>query len=101
MPSQLPAFLVKHNYYNVAQKITELIAWSKAEYNRAVVDANRRKSVRVIMFLQREYSALRILAECEGFIDIIHMLNDENYNALSGRDRVFLRRAYEIYKSLT
>lgn len=99
MPNQLPAFMVKR-YYDVPSKVRELIQWAQKEYNTAVRDANKRKSVRVILFLQREYSAIRILAEAEGFRDLLGLITNENYNQLSGRERVFLRRAYEMYKSL-
>lgn len=99
MPNQLPAFMVKR-YYDVPTKVQELIQWANREYNMAVRDANRRKSMRVVMFLQQEYSAIRILAEAEGFRELLGLITQENYNQLSGRERIFLRRAYEMYRSL-
>lgn len=85
---------------DVPQKIRELIAWSKLEYNKSVRQANLRGAMKFVMFLQKEYSAIRILAESEEFRDILKLLNEENYNQLTGRERVFVRRAYEMYKAL-
>jgi hypothetical protein len=99
MPNQLPAFMVKR-YYDVPSKVRELIRWSKKEYTRAVLEATRHNAIKFVRFLHEEYSAMRVLAEAEGFADLLNLLNDENYNKLTLRERVFIRRAYELYQSL-
>ncbi len=101
MPNQLPAFIARSYVMDVPSKVSELIKWSKAEYTKAVVEATRHKALKFVTFLHKEYSAIRILAESEGFMDLINLLNEENYNQLSGRERVFIRRAYEMHKALS
>lgn len=100
-PDKLPPFM-RSKYYDVSSSIKRLIQWSKMEYNKMVVEATRhRLSIRAVRYLHEEYSAMRVLAEMEGFRDLLALVNEENYNQLDGRDRVFLRRAYEMYVSLS
>lgn len=99
-PDKLPAFL-RSKYYDVPSSVKKLIQWSKMEYNKMVVEASKRRlSIRAVQYLHEEYSAIRVMAEMEGFRDLLAMVNEDNYNQLDGRDRVFLRKAYEMYRLL-
>lgn len=99
----VPAFIKKHYDMDeyIAQQIQKMIQWSTREYNQALRTAYRQKAIRFADFLAKEYSAMRVLAESEGFAELLAMLNDRNYNKLSGRERVFVRRAYQFYKALS
>lgn len=99
----VPPFIYKHYDVDefIAHQIQKMIVWSNHEYNKALQTAYRQKAIRFADFLAKEYSAMRVLAESEGFKELLSVLNEKNYNKLSGRERVFLRRAYEFYKALT
>jgi len=95
--NDLPAFLMKRF---VVSHISEMIQWSIKEYNQAVRDLSRRGSYKAVKFLNEEYSPMRVLAETSEFKTILKLLDDVNYNKLGYRERVFVRRAYELYESL-
>lgn len=98
----IPEFLRKRGYdsVNIPFKVQELIRWAKLEYNQAMRQANLQGAMRFVLYLQREYSAYRILAESEGFKKILRLLDNETYNQLNSRERQFIRRTYELYMAL-
>lgn len=98
--TDIPEFLKRSYVMDVPTKIQELIHWSKLEYNKAVREASLKGAMRFVTFLHKEYSAYRILAESDGFKEMLSLLNDENYNQLSSRERQFIRRTYEMFKAL-
>jgi len=98
--TDIPEFLKRSYVMDVPAKIREMIQWSKMEYNKSVRQANLKGAMRFVLFLQREYSAYRILAESDTFKDILALLNEDNYNQLSSRERQFIRRTYEMYRAL-
>lgn len=99
-PKPLPMPLYVYKRYYLHFHLQNLIQWSIKEYNRRVRYLNQNSSPQMIRFYLEEYSAMRVLAENKMFWDIIKMLTNDNYNKLSARERVFVRRAYEMYKAL-
>lgn len=98
-PPDLPAFIYKR--YPVSS-VSQLIAWSKKEYNDALRLFAKRGEFATVRLLTTNYSPMRLLAEMEGFKAIVAILVRDSrvWNSLSGRDRVFIRRAYELYEML-
>ena len=87
------AYLVTH--------LRKLIEWSKQEYTMGMNYLNKHASMKTILFFQREVSAMRVLAESEEFREVLDLINETNYNQLSSRERVFIRRAYELFRALS
>lgn len=94
----IPAFLKKAY---VIRYVRELIKWSWDEYETGLQYLTKHASTRAIRFFINEYSAMRVLAESEAFREVLEYLNKDNYNQLSGRERVFIRRAYELFTHLS
>ena len=94
----IPAFLKKAY---LARHMKELIEWSKREYTTGMNFLNKHASMKTIMYFQREVSAMRVLAESEEFREVLDLINETNYNQLSSRERVFIRRAYELFRALS
>lgn len=86
------AYLVDH--------MRNLIQWANLEYTAGMNYLNRHASMRTIMYFQHEVSAMRVLAESEEFVEALKYLNEQNYNQLSAREKVFIRRAYELFRAL-
>lgn len=80
----------------------DLIAWAKKEYYDGLRLYAKRREFATVRLLATNYSPMRILAEMQGFRHIVALLVKDAaiYNSLSGRDRVFIRRAYEMYEKL-
>lgn len=99
----VPDFIRRHYNYDIhiSSQIRDMIQWSIKEYNQALRTAYRQKAIRFADFLAKEYSAYRVLAESEGFGELLGLINENNYNKLDARERVFVRRAYEFYKALS
>jgi hypothetical protein len=93
----IPAFLKKA--YAI-KYVRELIKWSWDEYETALQYLTGHASSRAIRFFINEYSAMRVLAESEAFREVLGYLNEQNWNQLSGRERVFIRRAHELFTAL-
>jgi hypothetical protein len=98
-PKDVPTFVFYR--YQTADHVRDLIQWSIKEYDKALRTLTQRASGRTISFFQREYSPMRVLAECEAFRSILPYIDEHNYNQLSGRERVFVRRAYELFIKLS
>lgn len=96
-PPNVPEFICKHYGHAVAK---DLIEWAKSEYDMAIKLFTKRGAWKTVSYLSREYSAMRVLAEMPNFRRVVSLISPEEYNRLKFRDRVFLRRAYEIYEAL-
>lgn len=94
----IPAFLKKAY---VVKYVRELIKWSWNEYETGLQYLTGHASSRAIQFFVNEYSAMRVLAESEAFCEVLQYLDKGNYNQLSGRERVFIRRSYELFTALS
>lgn len=101
-PEEVPAFIYKHYPNALVRHAQDLIAWSKKEYNDALRLYARRGEFATVRLLTTNYSPMRLLAEMDGFRRIVALLvrDADIFNSLSGRDRVFIRRAYEVYEML-
>lgn len=101
----VPYFVKNHYNYDeptaFANYIKELIVWATKEYRSALRSAAERGAFRFVKFLNEEYSPMRILAESDGFKELLGLVDAENYNKLSIRERVFVRRAYELFRALS
>jgi hypothetical protein len=100
VPTQgnIPAFLKKAY---LADYMRDLIQWAKQEYTVGMNYLNKHASPRTIMYFQHNVSAMRVLAENEAFREVVELLNEQNYNQLSHRERVFIRRTYELFRALS
>jgi len=100
-PDKLPPFM-RSRYYDVPSSVKKFIYWANAEYNKLVREATRHSiSVRAIRYLHEEYSAIRVLAEMEGFRDLIGLITEENWNQLTPKERRFINNAYLLYQKLS
>ncbi len=94
----IPAFLKKAY---LSKHMKELISWAKLEYNTGLNYLTKRASIKTVQFFMEEVSAMRVLAESEAFREVLEYLNESNYNQLEYRERVFIRRAYELFRRLS
>ena len=99
VPQDVPVFIFRN--YSVSNHVKEMIQWAAKEYRLAYQHLSRHARPSTLQFFLEEYSPMRVLAESEGFRDLLKMLDERNYNQLSLRERVFLRRAYELFKHLS
>lgn len=101
-PEEVPAFIYKHYPNALVSHTQDLIAWAKKEYYDGLRLYAKRREFATVRLLATNYSPMRILAEMQGFRRIVALLVKDAaiYNSLSGRDRVFIRRAYEIYEKV-
>jgi hypothetical protein len=93
----IPAFLKKRFF---VKYIRQLIKWAWSEYETGLQYLTEHASSKAIRFFIDEYSAMRVLAESEAFREAIEYIDNNNYGQLTARERVFVRRAYELYTSL-
>ena len=94
----IPNFLKKAY---LSKYMKELISWAKLEYNTGLNYLTKHASIKTVQFFMEEVSAMRVLAESEAFRDVLEYLNESNYNQLSGREKVFIRRTYELFRALS
>jgi len=94
-PPNLPAFLYKHR---PEYTLPKLIAWAKQEFDDRLRYCAENGYWYELKRLNDEYSPMRVLAEMSGFRRICANVvnNQAGWNKLSGRDRVFIRRSYEL-----
>jgi hypothetical protein len=100
VPTQgnIPAFLKKAY---LANHVRDLIQWAKQEYTVGMNYLNKHASAKTILYFQHNVSAMRVLAENEAFREVLDLMNEQNWNQLSRRDRLFIRRAYELFRALS
>lgn len=94
----IPAFL-KKAYLGWHMK--KLIRWANREYSTGLNYLTKHASIKTVQFFMEEVSAMRVLAESEPFREMLEFLNETNYNQLEPRERVFIRRAYELFRALS
>lgn len=98
-PPDLPGLFYKHPRYG-KNAVVDLIAWAEKEYNDALRLFAKRKAYNTVRCLSNEYSGMRILAEFPEFQRIASLITQDVWNQLTGRQRVYLRRAYEMRSTL-
>lgn len=94
----IPTFLKK---YFLAKHLKGLIAWAQKEYETGLNYLTRHASHKTIQFFLNEVSAMQVLATSDVFREVLELIDETNYNKLSSRERVFIRRAYELFKVLS
>jgi hypothetical protein len=97
MLGDIPPFLKKAY---LAEYMRQLIRWAKLEYNSGMNYLNQHASMRTIMYFQQNVSAMRVLAESGLFREVVDYLNENNFNQLNMRERVFIKRTYELFRVL-
>jgi hypothetical protein len=55
---------------------------------------------KTLKYLNEEYSPVRLLAEIHGFRRMCANIDQNTWNKLTGRQRVFIRRAFELRELL-
>ena len=102
-PTSNPDFIYRIYPNSIVRDVRKLIEWSQKEYNDALRCFARRGEFNTVRSLTQNYSPMRLLAEMRGFRKMVAFLvaDPRLYNSLTGRERVFVRRAYEIYETLT
>lgn len=94
-PPDVPLFLCGR-----ASNLRNLIEWATKEYQTAIVITTKRGMFKTLKHLSEEYSPIRILAEMKNFRRICANIKRDDWNELSGRERVFIRRAFEMRDAL-
>lgn len=94
----IPSFLKKAY---LAEYMRQLIQWSKLEYTAGMNYLNKHASMKTILYFQQNVSAMRVLAESGLFKEVMDYLNENNFNQLNARERVFIRRTYELFRALS
>ena len=94
-PPNIPMFIHK-NYPQ--QTLPKLIQWAEKEFDARLKYCAENGYWYELKRLNEEYSPMRILAEMSGFRKICAYLqnNQRGWNELTGRQRVFVRRSYEL-----
>lgn len=102
IPVGNPDFIYRRYPNSIVTDAEKMIAWAKREYNDALRMFAKRGQFDTVRSLSQNYSPMRLLAEAQGFRKMVAFLvqDADVWNQLSGRDRVFIRRAWEIYEML-
>lgn len=98
-PPDLPDFFYSNPRY-AGNALTQIIEWAKKEYNDSLRLYARRKEWKTVRLLSNEYSGMRVLAEFPEFRRIAALITQDAWNQLTGRQRVFIRRAFEMQSIL-
>lgn len=98
MLGDIPPFLKKAY---LAEYMRQLIQWSKLEYTAGMNYLNKHASIKTIVYFQKNVSAMRVLAESGLFKEVVEYLNENNFNQLTARERIFIRRTYELFRALS
>ncbi len=94
-PPSVPPFLsgrVSH--------LRNLIRWSKDEHQRWIIRCTENGYYRYLKVLNEEYSPIRFLAEMPGFRNVCAQITQNDWNTLSGRERKYIRAAFELRDQL-
>lgn len=102
IPIGNPDFIYRRYSQAIVDDTKRMIEWSKKEYNDALRMFAKRGQFDTVRSLSQNYSPMRLLAEAHGFKKMIAFLvqDTEAFNRLSWRDRIFVRRAWEIHEML-
>jgi hypothetical protein len=79
-----------------ARLVRELIAWAKNEHRARLRWCAERGYFRELKRLNEDYSPIRVLAEIEEYRQICANISQKGWDSLTGRERVFIRRAFEM-----
>jgi hypothetical protein len=91
-PPDVPMYL----YKTKPQALRDLISWAKQEWIDRVNYCAEHGYMLQHARLTKDYTPIRILAEITGYRRICSLITQESWSKLSGRERVFLRRAFEL-----
>ena len=91
-PPDVPDFFYKR--YGV-QSYRKLIDWAVKEYRQAIWQFSKRGAMKAVKFYS-DVSPMYVLAFLPDMQKIFSLMTQEVWDQLTGRERVFLRRAYEI-----
>lgn len=94
-PPNVPFFL-----FNRAVVLKNMIEWAKKEHAARIQFCADRGYYRELKRLNEDYSPMRVLAEVNGFRRICAKITESVWNELTGRERVFIRRSFEIRQLL-
>ena len=90
-PPDVPLFLSSRTSH-----LKELVRWAKEEHARGLAYASKKGYYKTVRYLSTEYRPIRILAEMHGFRRICARISQRDWDGLTGRERVFVRRAFEL-----
>jgi len=91
-PPSIPLFL----YKTKTQSLRDLISWAKKEWVDRLNYCAEHGYMLQHKRLTSDYSPMRILAEMTGYRRICSIVTQECWSGLTGRERVFIRRAFEL-----
>ena len=91
-PPNVPVFLYKTHPF----ALRHLIEWAKAEHQERLQYCAERGYYRELKRLNDDYSPIRVLAEMDGLGKICAKITQKTWDKLTFRERVFIRRAYEM-----
>lgn len=94
-PPNVPLFL-----FNRSSVLRKMIEWAKKEHAARIQFCADRGYYRELKRLNEDYSPKRVLAEVSGFRRICAQITDTVWNELTSRERVFIRRSFEIRRLL-
>jgi hypothetical protein len=91
-PPDLPAFVYKRSLTS----LRGLIAWATKEHRERLKYCAKRGYFREWKRLHEDYSPIRVLAEMNDLRKIMSVITQEVWDQLTMRERVFIRRAFEL-----
>lgn len=91
-PPDIPEFIYKRN----VQAWRNLIDWSRKEFQARLIHLSEHGYWRELKRMNQNYSPYRILAEMSGYRKLCSLITQEMWEGLSGRERVHIRRAFEL-----
>lgn len=91
-PPDVPEFM----YKSYSSTWIDLIQWANREYRARLHYLAKNGYVREFKVMNEEYSPIRILAELSGYRRFCSKMTQGVWDKFSGRERVFIRRAYEL-----
>jgi hypothetical protein len=95
-PPDIPYFMFKR----YASSFERMIKWAEKEFQDRLRYCAEHGYWRTLKYLNEEYSPVRLLAEIHGFRRMCANIDQNTWNKLTGRQRVFIRRAFELRELL-
>ena len=95
-PPNIPYFMFK----SYSSAFEQMIAWANKEFQDRIRYCAERGYWRTLKYLNEEYSPYRLLAEVHGFRRMCSKIDQNTWDKLPGRHRVFIRRAFELREIL-
>lgn len=91
-PPAIPEFMFKR----YASSLEAMIEWAEKEFQDRLKYCASHGYWKTLKYLNEEYSPVRLLAETHGFRKMCAMITPQSWNKLTGRHRVFIRKAFEL-----